>query len=566
MYNQSQKVHFVGIGGVGMAGIAEVLITMSYVVTGSDLKPSLLTDNLISLGADIAFANCGLPYHVGGEIVNREKLLVASPELFKNRFNIEVKLQHEVVNIDPISKKIFGTNKSNNSKFELSYDKLILSTGSKLIKLPIFKEGLENVFTLWSMKDLDETMSYLSKSKVKHATVIGAGFVGLELVEQLKNKGLQVSLIEKSPQVLPPLDSEIASIIESELEKHGVDLNIDTEVSEVIESSNQVDALKLANGKTIQTDLVFVGIGVRPETSILNESGIKLGQGGAVIVDEKQRTNFPDIYAVGDMSESTYGPTNEHLAIPLAGPANKAGRIAGEHATTGEVQSKSVTYGTSIVRVFSKTAGLTGLSEKLCQRKNITYKTTYISANHHAGYFPGAKELILKLIYDPENGRVLGAQGIGEEGVDKRLDIISTLLHFNGKVSDLAELDLSYAPPFGSAKDPVHQLAYVALNDLDKFPETLAPNADLSGYQVIDVRTAKERDMLPLEGSIHIPIDGPNDKPIKEMLLDLDIDKETVITCHSGKRAHVIASLCQSLGFKKVYNLTGGMMIRSRME
>lgn len=521
---------------------------------------------ILERGSFISFANCGLPYHVGGEIVNREKLLVASPELFKNRFNIQVKLQHEVIKIDPLLKKVFGIDHSDGVKFELSYDKLILSTGSKLIKLPIFKEELENVFTLWSMKDLDSTMSYMSKNNPKHATVIGAGFVGLELVEQLKHKGLQVSLIEKSPQVLPPLDPEIASIIESELEKHGIDLNIDTEVSEVIENSNRVNSLKLANGKTILTDLVFVGIGVRPETSVINESGIKLGQGGAVVVDEEQRTNFPDIYAVGDMSESTYGPTNEHLAIPLAGPANKAGRIAGEHATTGQAQSKSVTYGTSIVRVFSKTAGLTGLSEKLCLRKNITYKTAYISANHHAGYFPGAKELILKLIYDPKNGRVLGAQGIGEEGVDKRLDIISTLLHFNGKVSDLAELDLSYAPPFGSAKDPVHQLAYVALNDLDKFPETLAPNSDLSDYQVIDVRTTKEREILPLEGSIHIPIDGPNDKPIKEILLDLDINKETVITCHSGKRAHVIASLCQSLGFKKVYNLTGGMMIRSRME
>ncbi len=520
---------------------------------------------ILERGSYVSFANCGLPYHVGGEIVNREKLLVASPELFKNRFNVDVKLQHEVASIDPSAKKVIGTNRSDGSQFELSYDKLILSTGSKLIKLPIFNQALVNVFTLWSMNDLDSTMVYMGKNKPKHATVIGAGFVGLELVEQLKHKGLEVSLIEKSPQVLPPLDPEIASIIETELASHAIDLNIDTEVSEVLERDNKVFSLKLASGKTIETDMVFVGIGVRPETSILNDSGIKLGQGGAVVVDEEQRTNFPDIYAVGDMSESCYGPTEEHLAIPLAGPANKAGRIAGEHATTGNSQSKSITYGTSIVRVFSKTAGLTGLSEKLCQRKSINYKTAYINANHHAGYFPGAKELILKLIYDPENGRVLGAQGIGEEGVDKRLDIISTLLHFNGKVSDLAELDLSYAPPFGSAKDPLHQLAYVALNDLDQFPKILPPDTDLSDFQVIDVRSMKERQALPLENSIHIPIDGPNSKPLNEMLLELDKDKKTIITCHSGKRAHIVASLCKSLGFKDVSNLTGGMMIRSRM-
>lgn len=513
----------------------------------------------------ISFANCGLPYHVGGEIADRNKLLVASPELFKNRFNIDVKLQHEVSSIDPETKTLHGRDLANNLEFNLEFDKLIISTGSKLIKLPIFKDSLKNVFTLWSMKDLDASMDFIKNKNPKHATVIGAGFVGLELVEQLKHRGIKVSLIEKSPQVLPPLDPEIAKFIEEELVKHDIDLNINTEVTEVIETSDSVSRLVLANEKTIDTDLIFVGIGVRPETNILKDSGITLGSGGGVVVDEMQRTNYPDIYAVGDMSESFYAPTNEHVVIPLAGPANKAGRIAGEHATTNESQFKSKVYGTSIVRVFSKTAGLTGMSEKLCIRKNINYKTAYISAGHHAGYFPGAKELILKLIYDPETAKILGAEGIGEEGVDKRLDIIATLLHFSGKVSDLAELDLSYAPPFGSAKDPVHQLAFVALNDLDKFPETLPPNADLTSYQVVDVRTQKERDQLPLPGSIHIPIDDPAGKPIEERITDLDKTKPTVITCHSGKRAHIVASMLQSVGFKKVYNMTGGMMIRSRI-
>jgi NADPH-dependent 2,4-dienoyl-CoA reductase/sulfur reductase-like enzyme/rhodanese-related sulfurtransferase len=502
---------------------------------------------------------------VGGEIADRNKLLVASPELFKNRFNINVKLQHEVVSIDPVKKLVKGEDLASNSEFILEFDKLIVSTGSKLIKLPIFKDGLKNVFTLWSMKDLDASMDFIKKTSPKHATVIGAGFVGLELVEQLKHRGIKVSLIEKSPQVLPPLDPEIAQFLEEELTKHDIDLNINTEVTEVIESSDSVSKLVLANGKEINTDLIFVGIGVRPETNILKDSGITLGAGGGVLVDEMQRTNYPDIYAVGDMSESFYAPTNEHVVIPLAGPANKAGRIAGEHATTNESQFKSKVYGTSIVRVFSKTAGLTGLSEKLCIRKNITHKTAYISAGHHAGYFPGAKELVLKLIYDPETSKILGAEGIGEEGVDKRLDIIATLLHFSGKVSDLAELDLSYAPPFGSAKDPVHQLAFVALNDLDKFPETLAPNTDLTDYQVVDVRTQKERDQIPLPGSIHIPIDDPAGKPIEERITHLDKSKPTVITCHSGKRAHIVASILQSAGFSKVYNITGGMMIRSRI-
>lgn len=520
---------------------------------------------ILEKGDYISFANCGLPYHIGGEIKERSKLLVATPELFEKRFQIKVKTKHEAISIDPIKKTVTVIDHNNSKTHEETYDKLILSTGSKLIKLPIFEENFTNVFSLWTMKDLDSCLEFINKSSPKHISVIGAGFVGLELIEQLAHKGINVSLIEKSPQVLPPLDPEMASFIENELICNNVDVNTNTEVKEITSSGNKVISLILANSKTIETDMVFVGIGVRPQISILENSGIKIGASGGVEVNEFQQTNFKDIYAVGDMSESIYGPTNENVVIPLAGPANKAGRVAGEHATTNKSQTTHSVYGTSIVRVFNKVAGLTGLTQKLCDKKNIEYKSCYISAANHAGYYPGAKELIIKLLYQNNTGKILGAQIIGEDGVDKRIDVISTLLHFNGSVKDLAELDLSYAPPFGSAKDPLHQIAYVALNDLDSFPKTLAPNADLLNFQVIDIRTEAEIQKLPLEGAIYIPLDS-KEQSFKDKLLELDKNKETVIACHSGKRAHIVASMCKNLGFTKVYNMTGGMLIRSKFK
>jgi NADPH-dependent 2,4-dienoyl-CoA reductase/sulfur reductase-like enzyme/rhodanese-related sulfurtransferase len=516
-------------------------------------------------GPAISFANCGLPYHLGGEIAERSKLLVASPELFKKRFDIEVKTHHQVLSIDRANREIVVQNLQTGDESRDSYDKLILSTGSQLIALPEIPYKAENVFTLWSLDDMDQIKDYISRNNISTASVIGAGFVGLEVVEQLRHIGIAVQLVELAPQVLGPLDPEMASFIEDELRKHEVGLHLSAKVDSVTTSGTLVSALHLSSGETLATEMVLAGVGVKPLSTLAVEAGLETSQNGAVRVNAYGQTSDPDIYAVGDMAEYIFGPTNAPASIPLAGPANRAGRIAGEHAASGKSQFSQKVFGTSIVRVFSKAAGTTGLSEKLCKRNNIPCRVAYISAAHHASYFPGAKELVIKLLYAPETGKVLGAQVTGEEGVDKRLDIVSSVLHFGGSVHDLASLDLSYAPPFGSAKDPIHQAAFVALNDLSGSPELASPDTDLSGSQCIDVRTEKEIQALPLQSALHIPIDGAFPFYEHPQLKELDPEKDTVVTCHSGKRAHIVASYLKGKGFRKVRNLSGGMMIRSRL-
>ena len=517
---------------------------------------------IIERGPAISFANCGLPYHLGGEIKERKKLLVATPELFKNRFNIDVLTNTEALEINTESKSLVVKDLVNNKTNTLNYDKLIISTGSKLRRLPIFEKTYKNVFSLWTLKDLDKSLEYIKENTPKNAIVIGAGFVGLEVAEQLKHLGLKVSLIEKAPQVLGPLDPEMASFISDELKSNEIDLYLGREIINLSGDQN-INSVTLDNSEKIDTDLILWGIGVTPESDLARSANLELSNSGAIIVNENQQTSNPDIYAVGDVSEYLYAPLNRKMNIPLAGPANKAGRIAGEHAASNQNQVKLSVNGTSIVRVFKKAAGATGLTEKLCKSKNIPYSVSYISANHHAGYFPGAKELIIKVLFSPTDGKILGGQVVGEEGVDKRLDILSTLIHFGGKASDLANLDLAYAPPFGSAKDALHMSAFTILNHLASHPVLIHPSSDLKEYQVIDVRTASEREKLPLNDSLHIPIDN-NQNDLKERLSILDKTKKIAVICHSGKRAHIVASLLVSLGFKDVVNVSGGMMMRSR--
>ncbi|HMO18455.1 MAG TPA: FAD-dependent oxidoreductase [Oligoflexia bacterium] len=516
-------------------------------------------------GPAISFANCGLPYNLGGEIKDRSKLLVANADLFKRRFNIDVKTQHEVFHIDRLNREIHVRSNISAEEFKDSYDRLILSTGSQLISLPEIPYSLDNVFTLWSLDDLDKIKEYISVSSPKTVSVIGAGFVGLEVVEQLRHKGLSVQLIELAPQVLGPLDPEMASYIEDELVKHEVDIHLSSKVESVKISNNKATSLCLSSGTILNTDMIIAGVGVRPLSFLASGAELLTSPNGAVKVNEHYQTSDPNIYAVGDMAEYIFGPTNSPSSIPLAGPANRAGRIAGEHAASGKSQFAQKVYGTSIVRVFSKTGGVSGLSEKLCKRSNIDYRVSYISASHHASYFPGAKELVIKLLYAPVTGKLLGVQVVGEEGVDKRIDVVSTVLSFGGTVYNLASLDLAYAPPFGSAKDPLHQAAFVALNDLSKTPELAKPDIDLSSVQCVDVRTDKERQELPLKEGIHIPIDESVPFYENPLFANLDPNLETVVTCHSGKRAHIVASYLVGKGFKDVKNLSGGMMIRSRM-
>ncbi len=516
---------------------------------------------LIEKGPVISFANCGLPYHLGGEIAERGKLLVATSDLFWKRFRIRVLTGHEVRSIDRQARTVTGQS-TNGSPFEVPYDKLILATGSEPLRPSFFQPDLKNVFHLWTLDDMDRILAVMNGAgsngkSVRRATVIGAGFVGLEVVEQLVRKGIEVNVVERLPQVLGPMDSELAKLIQQELEKKGVRVHLDQSVESLLRTGDSATAVRLASGTNIDTDLVIVGAGVRPRTQLAVDADLPIGASGCVLVNEYMQTADPLIYAVGDMAEYKHGVTQQATRMPLAGPANRSGRIAGTHAARSKSESMGKVMGTSIVRVFELTAGATGLNERACKSAGVEYRTVTIQAAHHASYFPGSKNLYLKLVYAAKDGRLLGAQAVGADGCDKRLDIAATVLHFGGTVHDLTRLDLAYAPPFGSAKDPMHMAGFVAVNDLNGWPRLAHVETQLDDYQVVDVRNAQERIELPLAGAVPIPVDELADR-----WQELDPAKPTIVVCHSGKRAHVAATWLLGHGFSQVWNLNGGMSLR----
>ncbi len=513
---------------------------------------------ILEKGPAVSFANCGLPYHVGGEIPERKKLLVATAELFRNRFQVEVKTRHEVQAIDREARTVTGQDLDSGATFTLPYDRLILSTGSEPLRPPFMSVAASNVFQLWTLPDLDGVMECIRQAAPKKAVVVGAGFVGLEVVEQLERVGMQVTLIERGEHVLKPLDDEMACMVENELARHHVSMALGASVERLVIEAGRAVAVELSGGQRIDCDLVIVGAGVRSRVELARAAGLAIGKSGGVSVNEFMQTNDPLIYAVGDMTEVPHGVLPSPQRIPLAGPANRAGRVAGAHAATGNSQPAGKVLGTAIVRVFDLVAATTGLNERACIANNIPYHVATIQANDHAGYYPGAKELTIKLLYTPGEGRVLGAQVVGGPGVDKRIDVIATLMHFNGTVHDLAQVDLAYAPPFGSAKDPVHMAAFVAQNDLQQHPSLMPTASQLSGYQVVDVRSASEIERLPsVPGAKQIPIDE-----LGKRWQELDPQRPTVVVCHSGKRAHVGACWLAGQGFQQVQNLNGGMSIR----
>ncbi|MFO1065070.1 MAG: FAD-dependent oxidoreductase [Pirellulales bacterium] len=433
----------------------------------------------------------------------------------------------------------------------------MLSTGAAPNRPPFMEQAAANVFQLWTLDDMDATLAYIRAAEPKRAIVVGGGFVGLEVVEQLHRLGMQVTLVERNPQVLMPLDPELAKLVRLEMEQHGIEVRLGRSIAKLELSGTAANVAVLDDGSRLGCELVMVGAGVSPRIELAKASGLVIGPAGGVQVNEFMQTSDPNVYAVGDMTEVPHRLLGKTQRIPLAGPANRAGRIAGSHAASGNSSSFGPVLGTAVVRVFGLTAACTGLSEKACRAHGIEARTAVIQAPDHASYFPGAKEITLKLVYSPQTRKVLGAQGIGGAGVDKRIDVIATALHFGGSVDDLAQLDLAYAPPFGSAKDPVHMVAFTAQNDLDGEP-SLKPTFDsLEGYQVVDVRNQAEIDKLPLAGAVHIPIDE-----LAARIGELDPNKPTVVVCHSGKRAHVGACRLRTSGFKDVQNLSGGMSIR----
>jgi NADPH-dependent 2,4-dienoyl-CoA reductase/sulfur reductase-like enzyme/rhodanese-related sulfurtransferase len=509
----------------------------------------------------VSFANCGLPYYLGGEITDREKLLVAKPELFADRFNIDVRTRHEVVSVDRDRKMVKVLNHVSGESFDLPYDKLILAPGASPIVPPIEGADAANVFTLRNVEDTDHIQGYLEVNKPKRAVVIGAGFIGLEMVEQFHGLGIETQLVELVDQVLPPLDPEMAHLLQQELEAHRIGLHLGDGVKAIRTADGQAQAVVLESGMELEADIVIMGVGVRPNVKLAKEAGLSLGETGGIHTDALGRTDDPDIYAVGDAAEYDYGPTGERMRVPLAGPANRAGRLAGEHAATGRSDVQTPVQGTAIARVFGLAAGMTGLSQKSAKRNSQQAKSVTILANHHVGYYPGAMQIVLKLIYEPGTGKVLGAQAVGAEGVDKRIDVIATAMRFGATVRDLTGLDLSYAPPFGAAKDPVHMAAFAACNELDGLVTFMDPGADLDGVVLLDVRTAKEVARTPVPGAprvVHIPIDE-----LRQRLGELDPSRPIAATCASGLRSYVACRMLMQHGFKQVSDMAGGVFMRT---
>lgn len=506
----------------------------------------------------VSFANCGLPYHVGGEIEKRQSLIVAKRELFWNRFRIAVKTDCEATAIDRETKTVTMVDRVSGEQHAMPYDRLILATGAEP-NIPDYCVPMpSNAFHLWTLADMDGIISRLQSGTVRNAVVVGGGFVGLEVVEQLHRLGIHVTLVERNPQILTRLDCVFAKIVENHLESKSVALQLGNPIESLQVETGRAVSATLKDGTLLSVDLLIVGVGVRPRTSLASQCGLALGNDGGILVNRFMQTSDPSIYAVGDIVEYTNGITGKPGLNPLAGPANRSGRIAGMHAATGASQPMGTVLGTSIVRVFDLTAACTGLNERNLTSKGIEFRTAIIQAPHHASYFPGAQSMQLKILYSPLDGKLMGAQAIGGEGVDKRIDVLATAMYFGATVFQLAQLDLAYAPPFGSAKDPIHMAAFTACNDLEGTPKLVLPNVDLQNVQIVDVRTVAEREKLPLPNAIAIEVDDfPNH------LNTLDPARTTVVVCHSGKRAHVAASWLRSMGFQSVFNLTGGMAIRS---
>ena len=510
-------------------------------------------------GEYISFANCGLPYYVGDEIKNQKALLLHTPESLKARFNLDVYVNQEVVEIQPEKHIVLTRDRLTGATGEKRYDKLIIATGARPIVPPI--EGIQssNVQLLRTVPEAEQLKKMVESGQVKKAVVIGGGFIGLEAVENLHRQGVEVTLIEKADQVMTPFDKEMVTYIDDELRGMGVRMVMENGVQKFITSGDQAVAVELENGEKVEADVFLLSIGVRPDVTLAQNAGVKLGASGAIEVNEYMETNVEDVYAAGDAVEMKHLASNQTVWIPLAGPANKQGRIAGANAAGRRMSFKGA-YGTSIVRVGKVVAGKTGLAEKECQRNNIDYRVTYNFHGDHAGYYPGAENMMIKLISEKDSGRILGVQIVGGNGVDKRVDVVATAIYGGMTVEDLESLDLAYAPPFGAAKDPI---IMTGMNHSNSFrgemdtitPAELAAKLGDSNLQLVDVRNPNEWKAGTIEGAITIPLDD-----LRQNLDQLDPNKETVVYCRSGQRSYFGSCILRNNGFKNLRNLTGGSL------
>ncbi|MDD4013032.1 MAG: FAD-dependent oxidoreductase [Candidatus Omnitrophica bacterium] len=506
---------------------------------------------VLERGEHVSFANCGLPYYAGGVIKERERLLIHTPESLAERFALDIRTRSEALSIDRAKKQVRVLDKASGREYEETYDKLILSPGAAPVRPPIEGADLDIVHTIRTIPDIDAVRDRLDRGAVRRAVVIGGGFIGIEMAENLKERNIETHLIERLDQVMPPFDKDMAVILHRQLNFHGVKLHLKEEVTK-IRKTVEGAMVETSSGKTIACDMVIMSVGVRPELKLAREAGIETGKYG-IRTSEKMQTSDPDIYAVGDVVEVMDPVAARYYYVPLAWPAAKQGVVAANNIC-GKEDAYKGTYGTSVVKVFHLTAAMSGATEKTLKDAGIPYEKVYTHPANHAGYYPGAMQMSMKLLFSPRDGKVLGAQIVGHEGTDKRVDVLAVAIKHALTVRDLSELELCYAPPYGSAKDAVILAGMAAVNHLDGF-SPMVHWEDLTGKELLlDVRTTDEVDKGGVPGALNIPVDE-----LRKRLGELSKEREIAVFCQVGIRGHAAARILLQNGFK-ARNVSGGYL------
>ena len=510
---------------------------------------------LVEKGPYISYANCGLPYYIGDVIHQRDELFVQTPASFGGRFNIDVRVMNEVTEIDPIKKQLEIKDLNLNSTYNINYDKLVLSPGAEPIRPPLPGIDLPGIFTLRNVSDTDRIKTYVTENKIRSVVIVGAGFIGLEMAENLHHLGISVTIVELGKQILAPVDFPIAAIAQQYLRSKGIDLRLGIS-AQSFEQSGEGIQLNLSNGTKISADMVLLSIGVRPDTKLAVKAGLKLGPSKAIWVNEFLQTSDENIYAVGDAIEFTNPVTGNSMSSYLAGPANKQGRICADNIVGSNIRSYKGSINTAIVQLFDMTLATTGTAVKHLSAANIPYEVVYTKSGSHASYYPDSKQMTIQLAFSPKTGRILGAQVVGYDGVDKRIDLLSLLIQKNGTIYDLTELEHAYAPPYSSAKDPVNMAGFVAENLLHnkvKFIQWNEVAAKTPGSFLLDVRKPEEHALSSIPGAVNIPVDE-----LRGRINELPIDKPIIIYCEIGLRGYLAHRMLKQKGFKEVVNLAGG--------
>ncbi len=511
---------------------------------------------LLEKGKYISYANCGLPYYIGGVIEDRDNLFLQTPDSFKEQFNIDARVENTAIDIDTTGKTV-TIQRADGSEYTESYDKLLLSPGASPFKPPLSGIDSDGIFALYNVTDTDRIKNYLDTHKVQKAVVVGGGFIGIEMTENLHEKGIEVSIVEMANQVITPIDFSMATHVHHHLSRKGVNLYLG-ETVERFESKDGTINVYLKNGTVIPTDIVILSIGVRPTTTLAQKAGLKIGETGGIWVNEYLETSAKDVYAVGDAIEFPHPLTGKPWLNYLANPANRQGRLVADNMVKGHTEKYEGAIGASIVKVFDLTVATTGLPAKKLKQLNIPYQSSFTHSASHAGYYPGSTQLTIKLTFDPESGKLYGAQGVGYDGVDKRIDQIALLIKLGGSVFDLMKVEHCYAPPYSSAKDPIAIAGYVAGNIVTgRMPvvhwrEIQAANPE--EITILDIRTKAETEnegIIP--GSLNIPLDE-----LRERLDEIPKEKPVYIYCAAGYRGYLVMQILMQRGFTNVKNLSGG--------